>query len=135
MKPKSQEKTAFITHKGLHEFRVMPFGLRNTPAAFQRLVKEVLSDLDPADGSEFVLVYVEDILVYSRSLSDHLHHLQQVVSHLKKFNLKLKPVKCSFIQHEVRFLGHVLTPQGLKISEDHIYSVKEFKPSQSAKLA
>ena len=133
MEPKSQEKTAFITHKGLHEFRVMPFGLRNAPAAFQRLMQEVLSDLNPADGSEFVSVYVDDILVYSRSLSDHLHHLQRVFSRLKKFNLKLKPAKCSFIQQEVRFLGHVLTPQGFKTSEDHISSVKEFKPPQSVR--
>ena len=131
MEARSQEKTAFITHKGLHEFRVMPFGLRNAPAAFQRLMQEVLSDLNPSDGCGFVSVYIDDILVYSKSLPEHLEHLRQVLSRLKKFNLKLRPDKCSFIQQEVRFLGHVLTPGGLQPSQDHITSVQEFKPPQN----
>ena len=90
----SQEKTAFITHQGLFEFRVMPFGLKNAPAAFQRLMQTVLRDLNPGNGPDFVSVYLDDILIFSQTLEDHFNHLQKVVQRIKEANLKLKPSKC-----------------------------------------
>jgi len=76
MHPDSQEKTAFITHQGLFEFRVMPFGLRNAPAVFQRLMQSILAGLNPDGGPDFVSTYLDDILIFSRTLEDHLQHLQ-----------------------------------------------------------
>jgi len=63
--PESQEKTAFVTHQGLYEFAVMPFGLKNAPAVFQRLMQQVLSGLNPSEGRDFVSVYLDNVLVFS----------------------------------------------------------------------
>ena len=114
MEPESREKTAFTTPQGLYELLVMPFGLTNAPAVFQRLMQRVLSGLNPSDGKEFVTAYLDDILVFSNSFSDHLNHLQNVLSRLKSVNLKLKPSKCQFMREEVEYLGHVITRSGLK---------------------
>lgn len=126
MHPESQEKTAFTTHLGLHEFRVMPFGLRNAPAVFQQLMQQVLTGLKNEDGSDFTSVYIDDILVFSSTLEEHIHHLEIIINHLLEVGLKLRPVKCCFIQQEVQYLGHVLTPSGFKTSEEHVTAVKEF---------
>ena len=109
MEPESREKTVFTTPQGLYEFLMMPFGLTNAPAVFQRLMQRVLSGLNPSDGKEFVTAYLDDILVFSSSFSDHLHHLQNVLSRLKSVNLKIKPSKCQFMRREVEYLGHVIT--------------------------
>lgn len=66
--PESQEKTAFVSHQGLYEFKVMPFGLCNAPAVFQRLMQQVLMGLNPPNQPAFVSVYIDDVLVFSRSL-------------------------------------------------------------------
>ena len=75
--PDSQEKTAFITPQGLYEFRVMPFGLMNGPAVFQQLMLQVVMGLNPEDGPDHIAVYLDDILVFSRSLEEHRNHLKQ----------------------------------------------------------
>ena len=124
--PDSQAKTAFVTHHGLHEFRVMPFGLKNAPAAFQRLMHRVVADLNLAEGPDFVSAYIDDVLVFSRTLQEHLHHLEMVIAKLVEFHLKLKPSKCRFIWQKVSYLGHVITACGLKTSEEHVQAVKEF---------
>ena len=93
----SREKTAFVTHEGLFEFRVMPFGLMNAPSVFQRLMQKVLNDLNPTDGKRFVSVYIDDVLIFSETLEDHLEHLRLVFGRLGSACLKLKPSKCHFI--------------------------------------
>ena len=122
----SQPKTAFATHCGLHEFKVMPFGLKNAPAVFQRLMQQVLADLNLPDQPEFVSVYIDDLLVFSRTLEEHIQHLKMVIARLLDYKLKLKSVKCKFIRQEVTYLGHTITPQGLKTGEENIRAVKEF---------
>ena len=77
--PDSCEKIAFITHRGLYEFSVMPFGLKNAPAVFQRLMQRVLMGLNPEEGPSFVSVYLDDVIVYLETLEDHLKHLQRVI--------------------------------------------------------
>ena len=114
VKPQSREKTAFTTPHGLYEFLVMLFGLTNTPAVFQRLMQQVLSGLNPGDGNDFVAAYLDDILVFSRTLPEHLEHLRKVIDQLRSANLKLKPSKCKFLCSEVEYLGHVITPGGLR---------------------
>ena len=92
--PDSQEKTAFVTPQGLYKFRVMPFGLTNAPAVFQRLMQRVLKGLNPEDVPYLVIVYIDDVLIFSHTLEDHLEHLHKVIERLQQVGLKLKPTKC-----------------------------------------
>ena len=112
--PHSQEKTAFVTPQGLFEFRVMPFGLANAPAIFQRLMEEVLRGINSESGPNFVSAYIDDILVFSSTLKKYLAHLELVMKRFEEVGLKLKPTKCRFACEEVEHLGQVITPKGLK---------------------
>ena len=100
VQPDSRENTAFITHQGLYEFKVMPFGVMNAPAVFQRLMQRVLSQL-VTEADSFVVVY---LVVFSRSLDTHLEHLMKVFACLRDTNLKLNPSKCRFMSEEVAIL-------------------------------
>ena len=126
MHPKAQEKTAFAIHQGLFEFRVMPFGLTNAPAVFQRLMQQVVTPLNPKSGPDFVSVYVDDILVFSASLEEHLSHLKIVIHRLAEAGLKLKPSKCRFAQKELQFLGHIISRDGLKTNPGLVRAVSDF---------
>ena len=121
--PDSQEKTAFSTPQGLFEFRVMPFGLCNAPSVFQRLMQQVLTGLNPPEGPDFVSGYIDDVLVFSRTLEEHMEHLCLVIERLREANLKLKPAKC---RKEVEYLGHLITPSGLKPNHKLVMAVQEF---------
>ena len=116
----SQEKTAFATHQGLFEFRVMPFGVMNAPAVFQRLMQRVLS------GLQFISVYLDDVIVYSETLAEHVNHLRKVFERLRTAGLKPNPAKCRFVCDEVEYLGHLITPAGLKPIERNLIAVREF---------
>ena len=107
MAPEAQEKTVFVTHQGLYEFEVMPLGLTNAPAAFQRLMQQILLPLNPKHAAEFVNVYVDEVIVFSSSLEDQLEHLRQVVCKIMEAGLKLKPSKCHFARAEVEYLHGV----------------------------
>ena len=109
----SCEKTAFVTQRGLFEFRVMPFGLTNAPAIFQRLMQRVLDGVNPEDGPDFTDAYIDDVLVFSRTAEDHVEHLRAVLDRLRKAGLKLKPKKCHFVRQSIEYLGHMITPEGL----------------------
>ena len=126
MRPAAQEKTAFVVPQGLFEFRVMPFGLANAPGVFQRLMQRVMFGLNPPSGPEFVSVYLDDILVYSRSLQEHLEHLETVIERLVEVGLKLKPTKCHFARSELEYLGHVITRNGLRTNHRLVQAVADF---------
>ena len=126
MDSESQPKTAFTTPQGLFEFRVMPFGLTNAPAVFQRLMQRALMGLNPEGGPSFVSVYIDDILVFSRTLEDHVNHLKRVIERLTEVGLKLKPTKCFFFRQEVEYLGHIIMPYGLKTNPRFVTAIKEF---------
>jgi hypothetical protein len=104
-----QYKTTFATHKGLYEFMVMPFGLTNAPAAFQCLVNKFFQKLLRHE----VLVFMDDILIYSATLEEHLALLKQVFEILTKNKFFIKNSKCSFAQQKVEYLGHVVSAQGV----------------------
>ena len=131
VEPESRAKTAFVTPQGLYEFLVMPFGLTNAPAVFQRLMHKVLSGLNPEDGKDFVTAYLDDILIFSNSLSEHLYHLRKVIDSLKSVNLKLQPSKCKFARTEVEYLGHVITAEGLKPNVHLTDAVRNFPRPQN----
>ena len=122
MEESDKEKTAFITHEGIYEFNVMPFGLSNAPATFQRLMQEVLDEL----VYKKVLVYIDDIIVYSKTFEQHLKDLEEVFEKLRKAELKAKLKKCEFIKREVEYLGHVVGRNGIKTSESNVEKVKNY---------
>jgi hypothetical protein len=101
MKEEDEHKTAFKTHHGHFQFRVMPFGLTNAPATFQCLMNDILSPF----LRKFVLVFLDDILVYSPSLEEHISHLRQVLSLLRQHQLFMKLSKCSFAQKQLEYLA------------------------------
>ncbi|KAL5516969.1 hypothetical protein EMCRGX_G002428 [Ephydatia muelleri] len=105
----SREKTAFTTSESLYEFKVMPFGLCNPPATFQRLMNRVLCDVNWVE----CLVYIDDTVVIGRTFEQHLSNLDTVLSRLRQAGLKLQPAKCKLCQKEVRFLGHVISENGI----------------------
>jgi hypothetical protein len=119
MHENSIAKTAFKTRYGHYEFLVMPFGLTNAPATFQSMMNSVLAPyLD-----RFVLVYLDDILIYSKSVKEHLVHLREVLSALRNAKLYCKLSKCLFCSEEVEYLGHVLTPHGVKMDPQKVSAI------------
>lgn len=98
-------KTAFVTHKGQYQFRVLCFGLTNAPSAFQRLMNDIFQDLI---ARNIVQVYLDDILVMSRNVDEHLEHLRLVLQRIDDKGLRVKLSKCEFAQTELKFLGHII---------------------------
>ena len=125
----SAEKTAFITPMGLYEFEVMPFGLCNAPATFQRLMDSVLGHL----GTEYVLVYLDDVLIFSRTFEEHLQHLRRVLGCLRDANLCVKLKKCYFAQKKTGYLGHVISGDGIEPDPDKLKAVAELMPPKNVK--
>ncbi|GET58360.1 hypothetical protein GLOIN_2v1765994 [Rhizophagus irregularis DAOM 181602=DAOM 197198] len=115
------EKTAFICSAGLYEYNVMPFGLTNAPASFQRLMDKVLKEY----LNEFVIVYIDDIMIYSENFEDHLKHIKLVLEKLKEASLILKLKKCIFGKTEIEFLGHVVGKNGLKPSPGKVEKIQK----------
>lgn len=122
-------KTTFRTHEGHYEFIVMPFGLTNAPATFQSL----MNDLFRPYLQKFILVFFDDILIYSRSWEDHLAHLKIVLQILSTNSLFAKESKCRFGVLQVEYLGHVISEQGVSVDPAKIQAVIEWPTPTTAK--
>ena len=123
IKPEDVSKTAFRTRYGHYEFLVMPFGLTNAPAAFMNLMNSTFQPfLD-----RFVVIFIDDILVYSKSLAEHEEHLKIVLGILREKKLFAKFSKCEFWLDKVAFLGHVITKDGISVDPKKIEAIVEWK--------
>ena len=122
IKEDHKKYTAFICCEGLFEFNVLNFGLSNAPAVFQRLMQKVFSGYLWI----FVLVYIDDIIIYSKTFKEHLVHLELAFKRLEEYNLKLQPKKCLFLPKETKFLGYIISNEGISPDVDKIIAVREF---------
>jgi hypothetical protein len=104
-----EQKTTFKTHHGHFQFRVIPLGLTNAPTTFQCLMNSIFA----AYMRKFVLVFMDDILIYNISLEEHIHHLSLVFQVLREHQLFIKFKKCAFAQTQIEYLGHIISDQGV----------------------
>jgi hypothetical protein len=114
---------AFITRYGQYEFKVMSFGLTNAPAYFMNLMNKVfMEELD-----KFVVVFIDDILIYSKSDEEHEQHLRVVLEKLRTHKLYAKFSKCEFWLEKVAFLGHILTIEGVAVDPEKVEAVSNWQ--------
>ena len=125
--PADVNKTTFICHRGTFRFPRMPFGLCNAPATFQRLMDLVMTGLT----YETCLIYLDDLIVFSQDLQGHLHRLRSLFERLRNANLKLKPSKCQILQKEVKFLGFMISHQGIATDPDKVAAVRNWPVPQT----
>ncbi|GJP86136.1 hypothetical protein CLOP_g16200 [Closterium sp. NIES-67] len=117
-------KTAFRTRYGSYEYTVMPFGLTNAPSTFQLTMNGVFCDL----LDKCVIIYLDDILIYSKTWEQHLKDLEAVFQRLQQYRLITKGSKCEFLKQELEFLGHVISTEGIRIYPKKLWAIQEWKP-------
>ena len=122
-----QEKTAFVTHQGLYHFTRMPFGLRNAPATFQRAVDIVLSSV----RWQFCIVYLDDVIIFSNSVDEHIDHIDQVLTLLENAGMSIRLKKSFFMHKEIEYLGHIITPGELKVAQKTITAIQGMEPPRT----
>ena len=122
-------KTAFQTKYGHYKYLVMPFGLTNAPVSFQQYINEALREhLDI-----FIIVYLDDILIFSDNYKEHVQHIRAVLKKLEKASLQLKLKKCKFHVQETKFLGHWITTKGIKIEKSKVKAILNWPTPKSIK--
>lgn len=118
---RDQPKTAFITREGLYHFTVLPAGLKNSPPTFQRIMNSIIGR-----GREHCcLIYLDDIIVFSRTFDDHLVHVEEVLEALHKHNFQLNPPKCDWFKSEMNYLGHTINAHGMAPLDEKIETIKQ----------
>lgn len=127
--PRDRDKTAFSTSQGLYQFTVTPFGLATSPSVFERLMEDVLRGLQWSE----CLVYMDDIIVPAPTVDLELERLNHVFTRLREANLKLKPSKCILFQKSVKFLGHVVSENGISTDPDKISAIQKWTVPKNVK--
>ena len=123
LREEDRHKTAFVCHEGCFEYLRMAFGLCNAPASFQRTMDMVLNGY----RWKTCLVYLDDVIIFSKNFDDHLKHVQEILQCLRDAGFSLKLKKCDFFQNKVNYLGHVIMPGKLLVAQKTVDAVKGFK--------
>ena len=122
-------KTAFRTQRGHFEFVVMPFGVTNAPSTFQRMMNSLFKE----DLDDFVLVYLDDILVFSATLEEHIRHIRKALEKLRTAKLYARLHKCAFFQRRVEYLGFDVSAEGIQPSPEKVKAIVEWPQPQSVR--
>ena len=122
-------KTAFRTRYGLFEYKVKPFGLANAPATFQNMMNEIFRDMIDLG----VVIYLDDILIYSENEQDHVALVKRVHEHLQEHQLAIAPDKCEWHRSRVNFLAYIISPEGVEMDKEKIRTVVEWEAPDSVK--
>lgn len=129
MEEADKEKTAFISHRSLFEFNRLPFGLASAPPVFQNLIQNVIGSAQ----NVYAIAYLDDIIIYSKTHEEHIEHLRDIFERLGKANLKMKPSKCSFFEERVKYLGHVVSGDGIEPDPEKVQAIELLEPPNTVK--
>ena len=125
----AKEKSAFVVRGGLYQWTVMPFGLCNAPSTFERLMENIMAGLQ----WESLLIYLDDVIVFGKTIEEELNRLKRVFQKLRQANLKLKPKKCVLFQKSVLYLGHVVSREGIATDPEKIRVIQEWETPKCLK--
>ena len=129
MHPEDKENTSFMTSRGIYCYKVMPFDLKNTRLTYERLVNMMFAD----QIRRTMDVYIDDMLVKFLEAEDHISHMQQAFSTLRKYNMRLNPAKCSFGVSSNKFLGYIVIHQGIKANPEQIRAIHSIPSLKNVK--
>ena len=127
--PGDEWKTTFRTCYGSFEYLVMPFGLTNAPASFQYFMNDIFRDMT----DDFVIIYLDDILIFSRDPDEHAGHVRRVLRRLRENNLHVKPEKCSFHTDQVEYLGFIISPGGINMDSEKTRAIRSWPVPRSVR--
>ena len=126
----NQEKTAFVTPVGNYHYKVMPFGLKNAGSTYQRMMTKMF---EPQLGKNFE-VYIDDMVVKSKVVSEHLANLLNIFEILRRHKLRLNASKCSFGVGSGKFLGYMVTHRGIEVNPDQIKAINSLQPPRNPEV-
>ena len=125
----SRHLTAFTCKNGLYQFKRVPFGLVNSPSLFTRVMQHVLQGLN----WNICLAYIDDIIVFSKTIEEHIENLKILFARFQEYNLKLNPKKCNFFQTTIKFLRHTISEEGVSVNDDKIKIIRDHSIPQNKK--
>ncbi len=130
LREKDKYKTGFVTQDGHYQWRCLPYGLKTSPAIFQRILSNILRH---NNLNKFCTVYIDDILIFFKTFEEHLLHLQQLFEAIHKEGFRLKFKKCNFARNSVRYLGHIIENNTIRPVQDNLIAIRDFPRPQSKK--
>lgn len=125
-----REKTAFVTQSGHYQWVCLPFGLKISPAIFQRILMNIIRR---NDLTQFCINYIDDILIFSKTFEEHLQHTERLLEAIEREGFKLNLEKCAFAKHKVIYLGHVIEKNGVKPANDNLKAIRDFERPRNKK--
>lgn len=130
LKIEDRKKTAFVTQEGHYQWTCLPFGLKTSPAIFQRILSNILRKYKLTD---FTVNFIDDILVFSKSYVEHINHLSQLLEAIKREGFRLKFTKCKFASNSIKYLGHVIQDNTVRPIRDNLISIRDFPTPKNQK--